>query len=149
MPTAKFSPSPRDKFNLKYVGWEETKISFPSIKICKCVCVCFPHLLMALFFCSLARTLFLRSSSLPQGSSCSPSSPSLSGLIISQKKVETSNPPGFIRCIKSMKTPRRESVTSMISGKTECKFITTKCNFILKDINICCYKDIYTYKWKT
>lgn len=60
----------------------------------------------ALFLWSLARTLFRRSSSLLQGSSCKPRSRSSSGgLTMSQKKDETSKPPGFIRCIRSMTTP--------------------------------------------
>lgn len=62
-----------------------------------------------LFFNSLALTLFCKSSSLLQGSIWRPSSLSSSGgLTMSQKNRETSKPPGFVRCIKSMTTPEEQ-----------------------------------------
>lgn len=67
------------------------------------------YLLWALFFNSLARTLFCKSSSFPLGSYWRPSSLSSSGaLTISQKNKETSNPSGFVRCIRSMTTPEEK-----------------------------------------
>lgn len=117
IPTATFMPSPRHRFNLKTAereGWCEEQGGRRSLmknwqkKAKSNEHVIQVYLAMVLFDCSLARTLFWRSSSFSLGASCRPSSLSSSGgLIMSQKKDETLKPPGFFRCIKSMTTPKR------------------------------------------